>query len=426
MDSPARPEIRSAVLLDQRPAAVAAPPSPARGTFTSLRHYNYRLLWFGTLVSSSGDWMDQVALNWLVYQITDSAIALALLNFFRLTPILVFTLIGGVVADRVERRRLMFTTQTVAMLLALALAVLVSTGVVQFWMVLLVAVGRGIMMSFNQPARQSLISELVPPDDLQNAIALNSATLNLTRVMGPAIGGGLIATTGVAGAFYLNAASFLAVLAGLALMRFPARVQKHHGGVLQDLGDGVGYLRRQPALRTLVLLALVPMVLGMPYMTMMTIFARDVLKVGGGGLGLLTAATGAGAVMGALVVASLSSMKRRGRFMIGGLAAFGLALVFFALSPWFWLSLLALLGVGVCQQAYMATNNTLIQTYVDEAYRGRVLSTLFLNRGMVPLGTMLAGIGTTLFGVQATVAVMAGALVLLALAASRLEGSDLQ
>src|SRR5215208_369530 len=193
----------------------------------SLRHRNYRLLWSGTLISSSGDWMDQVALNWLVYELTDSAFSLGILNLCRLLPILLFTLIGGVVADRFERRRMLIVTQTVAMILAFALAILVSTGIVfrdtqlGFLMVLVVAVGRGMMMSFNQPARQSLISDLVPSELLTNAVALNSATLNLTRVIGPVIGGLLIASIGTAGAFYFNGASFVAVLWGLALMRFP-------------------------------------------------------------------------------------------------------------------------------------------------------------------------------------------------------------
>ena len=389
--------------------------------FSSLRHRNYRLLWVGTLISNSGDWMDQIALNWLIYQLTGSAVYLGILNVCRLTPILVFTLIGGVIADRVERRRLMFTTQLAAMLLALALAVLVSTGLIQVWMVLAIAVGRGVMMSFNQPARQSLIAELVPPEDLMNAIALNSATLNLTRVLGPALGGGLIATVGVAGAFYLNGASFLAVLYSLALMRLAERPPKVLAtrGILADLAGGLRYLRGQPALRGLVLLALLPMIFGIPYMTMLTVFAADVLDVGGSGLGLLTACSGVGAVAGALFVASLRDARRRGRLMLAGLIGFGASLAAFAFSPWLGLSVIALLAVGAGQQVFMATNNTLIQTYVDEEYRGRVLSTLFLNRGLVPLGSLLAGFGTAAFGVRATVGTMALILVLLALIAAR-------
>src|SRR4051812_16480838 len=175
----------------------------------SLRHRNYRLLWIGNLVSNTGDWMDQIAFNWLVYQLTDSAIYLGLVNLARWLPILVFTLVGGVVADRWERRRLMFSTQAIAMVLALVLAVLDVTGLIHIWMVLAIAAGRGIMMSFNQPAKQGLVSDLVPPHDLRNAIALNSTQFNLTRIIGPAIGGLLIATVGIAGAFFLNAVSFI-------------------------------------------------------------------------------------------------------------------------------------------------------------------------------------------------------------------------
>ena len=207
---------RDATLLEE-PEPTSEPPKAQRfgwrlpETFASLRHRNYQLLWSGTMISQSGDWMDQIALNWLVYDLTGSALALALLNMCRLVPITLFTLVGGVAADRIERRKLLLITQTVAMVLAFALAIVVSTGIVQFWMVLIVAVGRGVMMSFNQPARQSLISDLVPRELLTNAIALNSATMNLTRVIGPIIGGLLIVTVGVAGAFYVNGLSFVAV-----------------------------------------------------------------------------------------------------------------------------------------------------------------------------------------------------------------------
>jgi MFS family permease len=287
------------------------------------------------------------------------------------------------------------------------------------WMVFVIAVGRGIVLSFNQPARQSLISDLVPRENLRNAIALNSATLNLTRVLGPAIGGALIATVGVAGAFYLNAATFLAVLYGRALMRFPNRQPRTgNSGLLSELAGGLAYLRRRPTLRTLVVLALVPMVLGMPYQTMLTVFASDVLQVGGAGLGLLTACTGIGAVLGALWVAGNAHRLRLGRLMLYGLIGFGATLVIFSLSGWFWLSVVALVGVGIGQQVYMASNNALIQTHVEAEYRGRIVSTLFLNRSMVPLGTMLAGIGTSIFGVQATVAGMAALLLLVALLVS--------
>jgi MFS family permease len=380
----------------------------------SLRHRNYRLLWLGNLVSNTGDWMDQVAFNWLVYELTDSPVYLGLVNLCRWVPILVFTLLGGVVADRWERRRLMFTTQAAAMGMALVLAILVATGLVHVWMVLAIAVGRGIMMSFNQPAKQSLVSELVPPEDLHNAIALNSANFNLTRVLGPVIGGMLIATVGVAGAFFVNAASFVAVLASLALMQLPPRGGGRRRGVLEDLLGGLAYLRSQPTLQALLLLALLPVVFGMPYMTMLTVFARDVLEVGGSGLGVLTACASVGALLGALYVA-VAPAGARGAQMLGALVLFGLALAAFAFTPWVGLAGLLLVVVGVAQQVYMTTNNTIVQERVAGEYRGRVLSILFLSRGMIPLGTMLAGFGTAAFGVQRTMGAMAAALVLTAL-----------
>jgi MFS transporter, DHA1 family, staphyloferrin A biosynthesis exporter len=394
-----------------------APASGARKTFASLRHRNFRLLWFGTMISHSGDWMDQIALNWLVYDLTGSALALGIMNAVRMIPVLLFTLVGGVVADRWPRRPLLMSTQGAAMLLALILAVLVSTGVVQFWMILVIAFGRGMMMSFNQPARQSLISDLVPREDLMNAIALNAATNNSTRVIGPAIGGILIAAIGVAGAFYVNALSFVAVLGGLALMQFPAQKPRARKGMLEDLKGGLQYLVSRPDLRGLVVLALVPMVFGMPYMSMLTIFAKDVLQVGSEGLGFLTACNGLGAVAGALVVASLGIQRGRRRLMLLALVGFGAMLTVFALSTWLWLSALASIAIGVCKQLYNALNNTLIQESVDEEFRGRVLSTLFLDRAAVPLGTMLAGAGTAAIGAPITTALMASTLIVLAVAA---------
>jgi predicted MFS family arabinose efflux permease len=201
----------------------------------------------------------------------------------------------------------------------------------------------------------------------------------------------------------------------------PEQPQRPRRSMLAELGEGLRYLGREPRLRTLVILALVPMVFGMPYMTMLTVFASDVLHVGSGGLGLLTACSGAGAVCGALFVASRDETTRPYRLMLFGLVAFGLTLIGFAVSPWVWLSAPALLAVGFSQQSFLAVNNTLIQQDVDEEYRGRIVSTLFLSRSMVPLGTMLAGFGTAAFGVQHTMAAMAAALVLTGLLAARLS-----
>jgi len=399
---------------------------PPRGrrlpaTFRSLHHRNFRLLWFGELVSSSGDWMDKLAFNWLIYQMTGSAFYLAIINFLHSGPALVLILVGGAVADRMQRRRLMIITQTAGMLMALLLAILVSTNLVQVWMVLVIALARGVTMSFNGPARHSLLPELVPREDLMNAIALNSATINLTKTIGPAIAGILIATVGVAGAFYFNAASYVAVLYGLALMRFVERPRKAvRTSVFADVVGGARYLHSQPILWMLVLLFLLPSVFGGPYVMMLAVFAKDVLDVGPIGMGFLTAAASCGAVIGALFVAGRSrGGGRRGWVVLLCLMAYGVALGLFAYSHWFWLSLVALVAVGSCQQAYEATNNSLVQEHVHDEYRGRVLSTMLLNRGLVPLGAIVVGLGTEVIGVQITMGAMAAIVVLIALVSAR-------
>jgi MFS transporter, DHA1 family, staphyloferrin A biosynthesis exporter len=387
-------------------------------SLASLQHRNYRLLWFGNLISQSGDWMDQVAFSWLIYEMTHSTVSLALINVCRAGPILLFTLIGGVIADRVERRRLLFVTQFILMVLAFILAGLITAGLLQVWMAFVIATARGVTNSFNQPARQSLISELVPPEDLPNAIALNSATLNMTRVIGPATGGILIATIGVAGAFYINAVTFIAVLYGLAIMQFPQRVANaKQGGMLNDLVAGIAYLRRETALRTLVILALVPMVLGQPYQTMLTVFSKDVFHSGSTGLGLMQAVAALGALTGALMFASARDSRHFNEKMLLGLIGFGAGLLIFCLMPSLWLAVIPLFLSGVFMQTYQVSNNTLLQLKVDPEYRGRVLSTLFLQRGMVPVGTMLAGVLATAVGPQIALGGMALALVLIGILA---------
>jgi MFS family permease len=387
-----------------------------------MRHRNYQLLWVGTVISSSGDWMDAIAVNWLVYQMTDSAVYLGLVNLCRMGPILLFTPIAGVAADRVERRRLMLVTQSAFMSMAVVLAWLVLTHRENIWLVLLISAGRGITGSFNQPIRQSIISDLVPREDLRSGVALSSATFNLTRVIGPAIGGILISTVGVGAAFGLNAASYVGVLWTLVLMQFPPRTRKSSGeSFFGELVSGFRYLRSQPALFTLVLLALVPTLFGNSYLTMLTVFAQDVLQAGGSGLGFLTAAAAIGAMLGALLVASVGRRLQGGSFLLILLVLYGTALTLFAVSPWFGVSLCILVFVGASQQAYDTMNSTLLQEHVDEEYRGRTMSMLILNRGLVPMGAVVAGFGIELFGPQVTMAAMSAVLILLALIVARVS-----
>ncbi len=412
------------------PNPVEATPAPVPGTraarpprrlglgmFKSLQSRNYRLLWLGTLISQSGDWMDQTALAWLVLTLTDSPASLGIMQFCRAAPILVFTLIGGALADRFERRRMLFVTQSASMLLAFLLAGLVSFGHIQFWMILVIAALRGISMSFNQPTRQALISELVPPEDLLNAVALNSATMNACRIIGPAIGGVLIWQFGVAEAFYINGFSFLATLIALQTMHIPPRevdLEAARSGLTRSLLDGLAYVRSNPVLLTLVTIALVPMVFGMPYITMLSVYARDVLGMDSRAYGWMLSATGAGALVGALTVASLENFRYKGRLMLAAMFAFGVMLILFAQSRALLLSLALLLFVGAASTTYMANNNTLLQLHAEPRYRGRVMSTMFLNRGLVPLGTMFAGFGAQVFGAPAMTTFMALVVVVLA------------
>ncbi len=386
--------------------------------FASLRHRNYRYFWIGTLVSNIGDWMDNVAFSWLMWELTGSGAYLGLLALFRAAPILVFTLFGGALADRMERRRLLQVTQVGAMVLALLLAALVLTDTVQVWQVFAIAAGRGIVMSINMPTRQALLSDIVDRRDLTNAIALNSATMNLTRVLGGSIGGILITVIGTGGVFLVNGLSTVILIVTLAFMVIPPIAHDtRRRSLLRSIGDGLSYIRANDILLSLIVLALAPMILGMPYMTLLPIFADDVLGIGNEGYGILVAFTGIGAMAGALTIAATSNMRHRGRTMLLLMIFFGMMLFLFSRSTDPTLSFALLLGVGAGQTTYMALNNTLLQTHASDEMRGRVMSVFFLNRGMVPLGTVAAGFATEFIGVQWTVTIMAAMLVALGVAA---------
>jgi len=309
-------------------------------------------------------------------------------------------------------------TQSVAMFLAFLLGFLVTTHLVNLWLIYIIAALRGSVMSFNMPARQSIISDLVPRQDLPNAVALNSATMNLTRVLGPSFGGALIVLFGIDWLFYLNGLSFLAILETLRRMDDVA-VKRDMMGThpFRDLQEGLIFIRKNPLLLYLVSLALVPMFFGQPYMTMLAVFAHDVLKVGPAGLGILTSTASLGAIFGALFVAGRSRAPKTS-FMLKGLIFFGLSLFFFSFSRYLPLSLLFLFHAGAGNVSYNSINNTLLQLNVPDSYRGRVLSMLFINRGMVPLGTAFAGFLAEHFGAPLAVGSMAATLMGLGLVAT--------
>src|SRR3990170_4800954 len=334
---------------------VAAADAGWRRTFSPFRNPYYRWLWIGMLFSVTSMQMQQLARGYLAFELEGTATALGVVSIGWGAPQLVFSLFGGAVADRSEKRNLLLVTQSAMGLLALIAAILVHTDAIRIWHLVLLGFGQGTVFSFNMPARQALIPELVGEGELMNAVALNNAAMNMTRIVGPSLAGVLIALpfVGLTGSFYVTAALYLVVV--LTLLRIPptgSAAGRARRPVREDMAAGVRYISGQPLLLTLMGLALVPTVLGMPYQMLLPAFAGDVLHVGSVGLGVMGAAAGAGAVAGALGVASMSNSTRRSEVQLAAGVGFGVALLFFGASGLFSVSLVALVLVGMMSTAY--------------------------------------------------------------------------
>lgn len=378
-----------------------------RLSLRALRHRDLRLFFAGQGVSLVGTWMQQVAVSWLVYRLTGSALVLGVVAFGSQFPALLMAPIAGALADRWNRYRMVVAAQVLYMAQATALAVLVLTGAVQVWHLVALSVWQGLVSGVDIPARQALLVRLVKgTEDLPNAIALNSSMFNAARLVGPAVAGVLIGWVGEGPVFVLNAVSYAAVLGALALLELPRERGARAGPVLRNIQEGFGYAYRfEPIRAILVLLALVSLV-GIPYAVLLPVFARDVLRGDAGTLGLLTSFAGLGAFAGALFLASRSTVLGLGRMIAWATALFGASLVAFALSTSVWLScaMLAVSGFGV--MVTTASMNTVLQTLVDEAMRGRVMSLYTMAFiGMAPLGGLVAGALATRLGAPATVAI---------------------
>lgn len=385
-------------------------------TFVALGHRNFRLFFVGQLVSLTGTWMQSVAQSWLVYRLTDSPLALGLVGFFGSVPILLFSLWGGVLADRFPKRNLLVMTNSAAMLQALVLAILTLSGRVEVWHIMLLSFVMGSILALDIPTRQAFVAEMVGEKDLLNAIALNSSAFNATRIIGPAAAGILIALLGEGIAFSINSISFLAVIAGLLLLRLETTLApSRQVSAWSNLWEGLSYLRSNPVILTLVSLVAVSSLLCMPFISLMPVFAKDILGVGATGLGSLIAASGVGALVGALTLAYLGNAPQKGRLLTAGNILFPSLIIAFSLSGSYPLSLLILLGVGWAMVTQNATANALLQSIVPHHLRGRVMSAFTLMfAGMMPLGTLQAGAVANLAG--APLALAAGGLLALAFA----------
>ena len=380
-------------------------PTPLARGLVSLRHRDFRLFWFGQLVSLVGTWMQIVAQNWLVLELTNSPLALGVVSALQFLPILTLSIPGGVVADRLPKRALLLATQSSSMLLAFALAVLTQVGVVQIVHVLVLALLLGVVNALDMPTRQAFVVELVGAADLRNAIALNSAAFNSARLVGPAVAGLAIGWLGLAGCFYLNGMSFLAVIVGLLAVRTgrePAARPVEPGSLWDDLREGLAYVLGTPRVRWVVLLVAVIGTFGMNMGVLIPVLARDALRVGAEDYGFLTSAMGVGSLVAAFLLAYLGQAPRRG-LLLGAVAALGLLQMVLADVTGFLLALPLLAGVGFAMIFFTTLANTALQMATPDALRGRVMSvyaTVFA--GTTPLGSIFAGWLAERWGVGAS------------------------
>ena len=386
----------------------------------ALTHRNFQLFFSGQLISLIGTWMQTVAQSWLVYRITKSSLLLGSVGFASQIPVFLVAPIGGMVADRVNRHRVVIATQTASMILAFILAALTLLNIVTVPEIFVLAALLGVVNAFDIPGRQSFLVDMVGRDDLMNAIALNSSMFNGARVIGPAIAGILVAKIGEGWCFFANGVSYIAVIIGLLLMKIECVRRSKSDSPLEDIAEGFRWASQTGPIRMLLLLLGLVSLVGMPYTVLMPVFADHVLHGGASGvaaflhakdpgavrLGILMGATGVGALLGALTLALRSGVKGLGRLIVITCAGFGLSLIVFAASKDFWLSATLLIPVGFCIMLQMACSNTLIQTMVPDVLRGRVMSVYsMMFMGMAPFGALLGGALADRLGAPWTVAI---------------------
>jgi MFS family permease len=374
-------------------------------TLRALRHRNFQLFFGGQLISLTGTWMQSMAQAWLVYRLTGSSLLLGSVGFASQFPVFLVAPLGGIVADRYNRQRVVIGTQIAAMVLALVLALLTLTGKVQVWHIFVLAAWLGVVSAFDIPGRQSFLVDMVGKEDLMNAIALNSSMFNGARIIGPAIAGILVAKIGEGWCFFANGVSYIAVIIGLLMMRVqrPAR-RASTASPWAHLLEGFRFVRHTAPIRAILLLLGLVSLMAMPYIILMPIFADKILHGGARGLGILMGATGVGALLGALTLASRSGVYGLGKWIAFSCAGFGASLILFSFSRNFWLSAALLLPVGFGMMLQMSSSNTLIQAMVPDHLRGRVMAVYsMMLMGMAPFGAFLGGALADRLGAPLTV-----------------------
>ena len=387
------------------PATPALKRGPA-AAFGALRHRNFRLFFSGQLVSLIGTWMHQVARSWLVLELTNSAFYVGFVAALGSLPVLLFSLYAGAVADRMSKLKLIIMTQTAAMVLSFALAALVFTHTVTVWYIVVIAALIGTVNAFDVPGRQSFFIELVGRDDLMNAIALNSSAFNVTRILGPSVAGLLIGLVGVGACFLLDGFSFMAVIAALLLIRIPPfQRPTARPSAWAHIGEGLRYVRADARMVALLVNVAVLSIFGYPFLVLLPVVTKQVLGKGAIEFGWMSSAVGAGALIGALLLAAFSRQLPKGRMLRWASGSFGVVLAAFAVSRTLALVLVVLVGLGFVMITNNATTNTLLQTLAPDHMRGRVMSVYTLAFvGMGPIGAFQAGYFADRFGAPAALA----------------------
>jgi MFS family permease len=406
-------------------AAIATPATPNRTpvkgalrAFVALRHRNFRLFWGGQLISLIGTWMQSIGQAWLVLELTHSALMLGVVGALQFLPVLVLSLFGGVLADRLPKRTVLLFTQSFAAMQAFILWILVATGEVRLWHVLVLASLLGLTNSVDMPTRQAFVSEMVAREDLPNAIALNSSLFNMARIVGPGIGGLIIAWLGVAPLFLLNAISFIPVIIGIFLIdtkklfaqvkRLPAQADTPGQSPIQSLREGLAYVVRTPAIFLIIAVVGVISLFGINFNVVLPLFATVVLHVGAVGFGFISSAFGLGSLFAALLLA-WGNRKPSIRLLLLSSVMFCILEAAFAISHWYLLSLLLIASVGFFQITFSATSNSTLQTISPDRLRGRVMSVyMMVFAGSTPLGNLFTGELAHLFGAPIALLVDAG------------------
>jgi MFS family permease len=379
----------------------------SKATFRALRHRNFQLFFAGQFVSLVGTWMQTIAQSWLVYRLTGSSLLLGVVGFSSQIPVFLLAPLGGLVADRWNRQKVVIATQSASMILAFILAGLALARRLTVWEIIALAVGLGVVNAFDIPARQAFLVEMVDREDLMNAVALNSSMFNGARVAGPAIAGILVAALGVGWCFFANAVSYIAVIIGLLLMRIdrPAALEDNESAI-ENVIEGFQFVRQTGPVRALLLLVGLVSFVAMPVTVLMPIFADRILHGGVQGLGWLMGATGVGALLGALALAARRDVRGLGRWVFVSAAWFGASLVLFGFSRWMWLSVAVLVPSGFFMMLDMAATNTLLQAMAPDRLRGRVMALYsMMTGGMAPLGALTAGAAADKIGAPRAVAI---------------------